>query len=226
MSEYHDKFSGIVGVVAPADAAAVAAARRAGLKIRRLHHHAFFTKDAAATRAFYEDVLGLKMVLVLIDEGDIDPQSPAPKPFLHFFFELGDGSHIAFFEAVPIHYKRPFPELTIFDHHLSLKILDREAMDEIKQKVEAAGFKSMEKDHGFCQSLYVVDPNGLYLEFSYDTEEFDDHFARAEVVSRERFDQWVQTREVDRAKRPAVAPKPAADWNKPFVNKPEAETAG
>ncbi|WP_330212014.1 VOC family protein [Pseudomonas sp. Z18(2022)] len=198
MSLEHDQLAGIVNLVAPPQAFEMAERRRANTRIKRLHHHAFFTKDVEATRHFYEDILELKMVLALVDEGDLHPNDPTPTPFLHIFFEMGDGSMIAFFEAVPIHSKRPFPELTIFDHHFSVKVDDSEAIAYIKDRLEKAGYKTFEMDHGFCHSLYVEDPNGLHLEFSCNTREYEDYFARAETVSHDLVRMYLANRARDR----------------------------
>lgn len=194
MSIEHDQLSGIVGVAAPSTAIADASERRAAAKIKRMHHHAIFTKDAEATRVFYEDILEMKLVLSLLDEGDIAPKSPSP--FLHIFFEMGDGSMLAFFEAVPIHHAEgyEFPEMSIFDHHLSVMVEDRAAQLHFKEKLEAAGYPVFELDHGFCHSIYADDPNGVHMEISYNTDEYDDHLARAEQVARKQLTEWTATR--------------------------------
>lgn len=200
MAHEHDRLSGIVGITAPVDAALAATQRRAATKIRRMHHHAIFTKDAEATRVFYEDILGLKMVLTLLDEGDIAPKSPSP--FLHIFFEMGDGSMLAFFEAVPIQHDPDyeFPQLSIFDHHLSVMVDDRETQLDYRQRLEAAGYKVFELDHGFCHSIYVDDPNGVHMEISYNNPEFEDHLLRAEQVSHQQLQSWTKARAENKGK--------------------------
>ncbi|WP_185642784.1 VOC family protein [Burkholderia sp. Bp9140] len=194
MSLEHDRLSGIEHIVAPAGAAEVAKARREQAKIRRLHHHAIFTKDAEATRHFYEDILEMKLVMSLRDEGDISPTSPTP--FLHIFFEMGDGSMLAFFEAVPLHHQPDYeyPALSIFDHHLSVMVDDREAQTHFKNKLEREGYKVFEMDHGFCYSIYVDDPNGVHMEISCNSAEYEDHLVRAEQVSRRQLDAWTVSR--------------------------------
>src|SRR5258708_22991175 len=79
---------------------AVRFARRTQNRIRRLHHHAVRTDDMEATRRFYEDLLGMPMVAALkesINFGD----DGGSTPFLHCFFEMGDGSSLAFFQFLP-----------------------------------------------------------------------------------------------------------------------------
>ena len=58
--------------------------------IKGLHHNAYRCRDSEETRAFYEDFLGLRLVSAFeIDQGRA----------LHTFFEMDDGSWLAFFEV-------------------------------------------------------------------------------------------------------------------------------
>src|SRR6516165_670898 len=58
--------------------------------IKGLHHNAYRCRDSEETRVFYEDFLGLRLVSAFeIDEGR----------GLHTFFEMDDGSCLAFFEV-------------------------------------------------------------------------------------------------------------------------------
>ena len=78
---------------------ATRALRRRRNKIRRLHHHAVRTDDMEATRRFYEDLLGMPMVAAL--KASLDHGTGGEEPFLHCFFEMGDGSCLAFFQFLP-----------------------------------------------------------------------------------------------------------------------------
>ena len=67
--------------------------------IKGLHHNAYRCRDSEETRGFYEDFLGLRLVSAFeIDEGR----------GLHSFFEMDDGSCLAFFEVPgkPFDFKR------------------------------------------------------------------------------------------------------------------------
>ncbi len=67
--------------------------------IKGLHHNAYRCRDSEETRTFYEDFLGLRMVSAFeINEGRA----------LHTFFEMDDGSCLAFFEVPgsPFEFKR------------------------------------------------------------------------------------------------------------------------
>jgi catechol 2,3-dioxygenase-like lactoylglutathione lyase family enzyme len=73
--------------------------------IKGLHHSAYRCRDSEETRKFYEDFLGLKLVGTLAIK--IDPSTPKSN-VLHTFFQMDDGSCLAFFEALdmPFDFKR------------------------------------------------------------------------------------------------------------------------
>jgi catechol 2,3-dioxygenase-like lactoylglutathione lyase family enzyme len=59
-------------------------------KIQGLYHNAYRCRDSEETRVFFEDFLGLPLVSAFeIDEGRA----------LHTFFQMADGSCLAFFEV-------------------------------------------------------------------------------------------------------------------------------
>ena len=74
-----------------------AAQPRPELKAARgINHVAHRCRDAEQTRWFYEDVLGLPLVATVIDE--VVPGLGEKMPFMHLFFELGNGEYVAFFD--------------------------------------------------------------------------------------------------------------------------------
>ena len=64
--------------------------------IKSLHHWAYRCRDAEETRHFYEDVLGLPLAHVV--SADIVPSTGEYSPYVHIFFEMKDGSYVAFFD--------------------------------------------------------------------------------------------------------------------------------
>jgi glyoxylase I family protein len=142
---------------------ALRAARRSKNKIRRLHHHAVRTDDMEATRRFYEDVLGMPMVAALKERLDHDPDRETP--FLHCFFEMGDGGCLAFFEFLPDAYG-PADKLPrdAIDHHIAMSVLAFDDIVRFKARFDELGYPSCGVNHGFCYSLYVRDPNGMLVE--------------------------------------------------------------
>jgi len=161
------KAAGTVAIAGPKGLAALRAmrnTRRRGNKIRRLHHHAVRTDDMEATRRFYEDVLGMPMVSAL--KGNVDPSTGRPTPFLHCFFEMGDGSCLAFFQFLPEVYgpATKLPRNGI-DHHIAMSVAKFDDIARLKAKFDALSYPNCGINHGFCYSLYVRDPNGMLVEF-------------------------------------------------------------
>ncbi|MGF6408614.1 VOC family protein [Paraburkholderia tuberum] len=146
-------------------ARAIAQQRRASNKVKMLHHHAFRCRSAEETRAFYEGLLGFPLVAACIEP--IDPLTNEPKPYMHLYFELADGSALAFFDY-PVHFKpADFAEVDQFCHHIAMEVEGGDAtIDAYKKKLEGAGVEVFEIDHGYCRSIYFYDPNGLRLEFA------------------------------------------------------------
>lgn len=131
----------------------------------RLHHHAFTTDDHERNRRFYEDILGLPLVAMWIEHEVIDGEHV---DLGHAFYGLEDGSALAFF-----HFADPLKqaqwkarEQSLFVH-LSL-LVEPETQRQIEARLSEAGLDSFRMNHGFCESLYVKDPNGLTLEFTVD----------------------------------------------------------
>ena len=80
-----------------AEAADKAKAINPAPALKGVHHSAFRCRDAEETRKFYEDILGLPLKAALVFEEE--PGSGRPIPYMHLFFELGDGNYVAFFDV-------------------------------------------------------------------------------------------------------------------------------
>jgi len=132
----------------------------------RLHHHAFVVRDQEATRAFYEDVVGLPLVATWCEEEDF---GEGPMAYCHTFYELADGSCLAFFQfADPVHAVHFLPKVapSAFDH-VALAATPAQ-QDAVRTRAKAAGLPTRLIDHGYCRSLYVHDPDGLLIELTVD----------------------------------------------------------
>jgi len=145
-----------------------------GLVLRGVDHTARPTWKLRETINFYRDILGLPLVHVISARG----WGPATHPdFLHFFFDSGHGSTIAFFyylgsEPPPEMRDRPpmppVPEDHVFDAtHTAWLVEDQEELRAWKKKLEDAGLQvSVETTHEVIESIYVRDPNGYFIEFT------------------------------------------------------------
>jgi glyoxylase I family protein len=148
----------------------------------RLHHTAYVTKDLEATRAFYEDVIGLPLIATYTE---MDELFGKERTYCHCFFELADGSALAFFQFVDPADQAEFgPEIPSSPFiHIALHV-DAATQADIEARIAAAGIEAPATyvlEHGYCRSVYVTDPNGMILEFTYDTPE-----ATAAEVDAER----------------------------------------
>ena len=132
-----------------------------------LHHHALACRDAEETRHFYEDVLGMPMVAAI--QESTHPRSGAQSAYLHLFFEMADGTCLAFFDYPDYFASLDANQLEPRDslvHHIALEVQGYAKIELFKQRLAAHGVALREIDHGYCRSLYFVDPNGLKLELT------------------------------------------------------------
>jgi len=159
-----------VEMTANVDGPDVAAAGQVELPAR-LHHNAFVTKDQEATRAFYEDIIGLPLIATWKESDELFGKM---RTYCHTFFGLGDGSALAFSQFADDGDQQEFgPKLTPSPfRHIALKVSENVQVG-LAQKLEEAQWKPAETyvlEHGYCRSLYTSDPNGLLLEFTVDAE--------------------------------------------------------
>ena len=129
--------------------------------IRKLHHNAYRCRDSEATRRFYEDFLGLRLAGTLEIK---ETKSGRRTDTLHTFYELGDGSYLAFFEAPDMPFE--FKPQHDYDLHIALEV-DRPAIDRMLAQGKAQGIETRGvSDHGFIRSIYFRDPNGYVIELT------------------------------------------------------------
>ncbi|MGC1305411.1 MAG: VOC family protein [Caulobacteraceae bacterium] len=161
-------------------------------KINCLYHFAYPCRDAEETRAFYEDILGLPLVHCMMP--DAVPSSGESIPYAHIFFEMGDGSYVAFFDLGTGEKPKPSPNTPDWVQHLALEVDSVEVVKVFKDKLEAAGVDVRGVvDHDFIKSIYFFDPNGLRLEITTRTEEpgFVEHAAR---VAHAELADWTRSK--------------------------------
>lgn len=135
-------------------------------QVEGLHHFAWRCKDAEATRHFYEDILGLPLVHVI--KNDYVPSTGEFCPYVHIFFRMLDGSHIAFFDLGDDVAAEPSPNTPEWVNHIALRVADRQALALMKQRLEQCGIDVLGViDHdGYIESIYFFDPNNFRLEFT------------------------------------------------------------
>ena len=158
----------------------------------RLHHTAYVSKDLEATRQFYEDVIGLPLMATWCES---DMLFGAERTYCHCFFGLGDGGALAFFQfARPEDQELFGPKMpdTPF-HHIALKV-DEEAQKGIERRLRAAGYQEPKMyvlEHGYCRSVYAVDPDGMIVEFTVDHPEADKINAKRKQDAHTELKRWL-----------------------------------
>ena len=139
--------------------------------VHGLHHIAYRCRDAEETRRFYEDLLGLPLVHVVRE--DVVGSTGEHCPFVHLFFEMTDGSSVAFFDLGDGKAVEPWPDTPRWVNHLALRVGSEAKVDEAKQRLEQAGVAVIGPvlHDGFVRSIYFFDPNGIRLELTLTTSD-------------------------------------------------------
>ena len=160
----------------------------------RLHHTAYVTKDLRATRAFYEDLLGLPLVATWCEADELFGKL---RTYCHCFFGLEDGSALAFFQfAEPgdqAEFGPPIPPSPF--HHIALTVTP-EAQAAVAQRLAAAGYehpRTYVLEHGYCRSLYVEDPNGMIVELTADAPSAvaSEVVAAKQATAHQELERWL-----------------------------------
>ena len=122
---------------------------------RGLHHLALLSSDVEATIAFYQDLLEFPLT-ELFENRDY-------KGSTHFFFDIGHGNLLAFFD---------FPGLDLGEyaevlgglHHIAISVAP-ERWEHLRTKLDAAGVATVSMSGS---SLYFSGPDGERLELIKD----------------------------------------------------------
>ena len=129
--------------------------------ILKLHHNAYRCRDSEETRIFYQEFLGLPLVNAF---EILVTKSGRKTRVLHTFYQLDDGSCLAFFDApdMPFEFKAQHD----FDLHIALEVA-RSTLREMFAKGKANGIETRGiSDHKFIESIYFRDPNGYVIELT------------------------------------------------------------
>lgn len=136
------------------------------------HHTAFATRDTQATHRFYTEAMGFTLAKVIA--GPTENNNGWAK---HLFYEIGPDEFIAFWElhddALPETWSPAISTsqgLPIWVNHLAFRAADLADIEARKQRLLDHGHTVSEIDHGWCTSIYAVDPNGILVEFCTTTQ--------------------------------------------------------
>jgi len=134
--------------------------------IRGVHHTAFRCRDAAETRRFYEGVLGLPLAAALAF--DEEPGTGAPLKYMHLFFEMGDGTYVAFFDLPESADEAKFKKKSGFNLHIAFEVATKADLEGFQRRFAEHGIENHGPiDHHFVKSIYAWDPNGIQIEITW-----------------------------------------------------------
>ncbi len=115
-----------------------------------VHHQAFICSDVEQTIDFYQGLLEFPLT-DLFENRDYEGST-------HFFFDVGNGNTIAFFDFPGLELE-PYQEVLGGHHHLAIS-MPEDNWHRIRAKLDDAGVDFWEHR----TSLYFTDPDGLRLE--------------------------------------------------------------
>ncbi len=124
-------------------------------KARGVHHIALICSDVERTTRFYQEVLGFPLTSIF--ENRDWPGST------HFFFDLGGGNALAFFDLPGVDLA-PYREVLGGLHHLAISI-ETAHWHQAKDRLNDAGVAC---DEVYETSLYFHGPDGERLELIAD----------------------------------------------------------
>jgi catechol 2,3-dioxygenase-like lactoylglutathione lyase family enzyme len=130
-------------------------AQRPASMARGVHHVAVLCADVERTIGFYDGLLGFPLVEVF-ENRDYAGST-------HFFFDIGNGNHLAFFDLPGLDLG-PYAEVLGGLHHLAISVEPSRWRD-LKTRLDHAGVAYQHVDGS---SLYLRDPDGTRLELISD----------------------------------------------------------
>jgi catechol 2,3-dioxygenase-like lactoylglutathione lyase family enzyme len=130
-------------------------AERPASSARGLHHVALLCADVERTIHFYQDILEFPLT-ELIENRDYRGSS-------HFFFDIGNGNLIAFFDFPGLDLG-PYAEVLGGLHHIAISV-EPERWAHLRRKLDHAGVEYMLESE---VSIYFKDPDGARLELIAD----------------------------------------------------------
>ena len=131
------------------------AGKRPVSSARGIHHTALISSDTERTIRFYQGILEFPLTEV-IENRDY-------KGSTHFFFDVGNGNLLAFFDFPGLDVG-PYAEVLGGLHHLAISVT-KESWDHLRSKLDAAGVPYQVESGA---SIYLRDPDGARIELLAD----------------------------------------------------------
>jgi catechol 2,3-dioxygenase-like lactoylglutathione lyase family enzyme len=129
--------------------------RRPSSSARGLHHIALLSSNVERTIQFYQDLLEFPLTEI-IENRDYKGSN-------HFFFDIGNGNLLAFFDFPGLDLG-PYQEVLGGLHHIAISV-DPATWERLRGKLEMAGVPHQIESGA---SIYFKDPDGARLELLAD----------------------------------------------------------
>ena len=129
--------------------------RRPVSSARGVHHTALISSDPERTIRFYQEVLEFPLTEI-VENRDYKGSN-------HFFFDVGNGNLLAFFDFPGLDVG-PYAEVLGGLHHLAISVTP-ESWTHLRSKLDAAGVP-FQMESG--TSIYLHDPDGARIELLAD----------------------------------------------------------
>lgn len=177
-----------------------------------MHHITAISSNIDATKAFFEDVLGMQRVK-MTDNFD-DPDSA------HWYWGVENGrpgSIITYFERdpkserYPTRYRQMGYGLT---HHFALAVEDEEEQEKWRERLMGAGYRvSPIMDRDYFRSIYTNDPDGHIVELATNGPGFAIDEAVEELGQSLQLPKWLelQRSQIENVLKPLTVP----EWKNP-----------
>jgi catechol 2,3-dioxygenase-like lactoylglutathione lyase family enzyme len=128
---------------------------RPSSSVRGLHHMAVLCSDVERTINFYQGLLEFPLTDIF--------ENRDYKGSNHFFFDLGNGNLLAFFDFPGLGLG-PYAEVLGGLHHIAISV-EPETWERLKGKLDDAGIPYL---HESGTSIYFSDPDGTRVELISD----------------------------------------------------------
>jgi catechol 2,3-dioxygenase-like lactoylglutathione lyase family enzyme len=131
------------------------AEQRGESSARGLHHMALLSSDVERTVHFYQELLEFPLTEIF--------ENRDYKGSNHFFFDIGNGNLLAFFDFPGLDLG-PYAEVLGGLHHIAISVSPQK-WERLKQKLDDAGVEYQLESK---VSIYFRDPDGARLELLAD----------------------------------------------------------
>ena len=156
--------------------------------IRSLHHFSFRCIDAEETRRFYEDFLGLEFCAALPTTVEVAGKQVEA---LQLLFRMLNGNFFSFYNVPGDVRPEMYKPLGPFDAHFAMKVASEAQWDNWVERLTKAGIHFVgPMDHAFIRSVYFMDPNGVWLEITYQYANHEEFLAHEKAVAEESMSNW------------------------------------